>query len=156
MAKTPATEPVEEDLTATANDAPAPAALLLQGDLGPVLAQLMAQVSDLQAKLASADDAKQKAIDTEVERAKEAFKAVPYYRAVPPVVPQGPAPDGWCKARVLPDGDGRVSTGDYDQEQRAFTYYKYGDVFMLPQAVYDAMGTDPDGKRVSRLVESIA
>lgn len=101
-----------------------------QTDLGPILAQLMAQVADLQAKLASKDDEKQKAIDAEIERAKAAFKAVLHYEA-PPRHSLDAMPEGFVKVRVLPNGDNVVATGEYDIAANVWTKFKRGDVFAV-------------------------
>lgn len=44
-------------------------------------------------------------------------------------------PKNHVKVRVLPKGDGKVSTGEYDQQTNSFPYHKRGDTLVLHESI---------------------
>lgn len=58
-----------------------------------------------------------------------------FERPVRKVKADAEAPDGLVTCRVLPKGDGRVSTGKYDRQLNAFTYHKKGDHLFLHPSI---------------------
>lgn len=58
-----------------------------------------------------------------------------FERPVRKIKADAEAPDGTVKVRVLPKGDGKVSTGKYDRQLNAFTYHKKGDFLFLHPSI---------------------
>ncbi len=51
-------------------------------------------------------------------------------------------PRNHVRARILPKGDGRVATGEYDPILQAFSHFKHGETVVLHESIAKARQDD--------------